>query len=84
MLLDPKEVHHFEDIGYMHDKLWVCPNNAPGEESSAPGNPGREGGVGCRCTCPDGPRTWTNHPEHCIMKMKEPNTRERPWLPRIL
>ncbi|SPO00887.1 related to alpha-1,2-mannosyltransferase [Cephalotrichum gorgonifer] len=96
MLLDPKQVHHFQDIAYMHDNLWVCPNNAPGaqlpELPAAPGNPApkpdpeRAGGVGCRCSCPDGggSRRQSNHHNECLLRLKEPNTRERTVLPRIL
>lgn len=93
MLLDPREVHHFQDIAYMHDGLWVCPNNAPGAQTPklpsaddpAP-DPDIElaGGVGCRCSCPDGGGgDQTNTPEGCAIRLREPNTRYRPWFPRV-
>ncbi|EHA53754.1 hypothetical protein MCOR27_010934 [Pyricularia oryzae] len=91
MLLDPSQVHHFDDIGYRHDQLYQCPVNSPG--SQLPDNPSlgtdknwapsAEGGVGCRCEC-DGRTTPRNHPGYCLNKLKAPNTRSRPWFTWLL
>lgn len=93
MLLSPQQVHHFQDIAYNHDDLWVCPNNAPGAQipelppSDDPApfpDPEHPGGVGCRCSCPDGGGgDQTNHPLACVTRLKEPNTQARPFPPRI-
>ncbi|KAK8056959.1 mannosyltransferase KTR5 [Apiospora rasikravindrae] len=86
LFLDPTQVHHFEDFGYRHDLLYQCPANAPDlqltEAEVLLGNkpywPEKPGGVGCRCQCDgDKPR---NHPGYCLNKLKQPNTRARPWL----
>ncbi|KAH9909018.1 glycolipid 2-alpha-mannosyltransferase [Xylariomycetidae sp. FL2044] len=84
MMVDPRKVHHFEDFGYRHDKLFQCPRNAPGgqlPESPLLGNetawqPEVEGGVGCRCEC-DGP--FSNHPGYCLNKLKQPTSLKRTW-----
>ncbi|CAI0649530.1 unnamed protein product [Colletotrichum noveboracense] len=85
MLLDPSQVHHFEDFGYRHDDVFQCPANAPGgqlEGSRRLGNetfsPPIEGGIGCRCEC-DG-RRRSNYNGYCLNKLKAPNTAKRPWL----
>ncbi|ORY65989.1 glycolipid 2-alpha-mannosyltransferase [Pseudomassariella vexata] len=85
MLVDPRKVHHFEDLGYRHDQLYQCPANAPGGQllgSKALGDgtwaPEIEGGIGCRCEC-DGRKT-RNHPGYCLNKLKQPNSPKRPWL----
>ncbi|KAI1846777.1 hypothetical protein JX265_004746 [Neoarthrinium moseri] len=85
MYVDPRQVHHFEDFGYRHDKLYQCPANAPGGQlpgslalGNEPWSPEMDGGVGCRCTC-DG-RTRRNFEGYCLNKVKQPNTRSRPWL----
>ena len=89
MLVDPRKVHHFEDFGYTHDTLYQCPANAPGGQlpqsellGTAEWAPELEHGIGCRCEC-DGSRR-RNHPSYCINKLKQPNTRNRPWLPWYL
>lgn len=92
MYADPAQVHHFEDIGYRHDHLYQCPANAPGE-AQLPGSevlargqkkptwsPEEAGGVGCRCECDHAKKGTRNHPEYCLNKLKQPNTRERRWL----
>lgn len=94
MLLEPRQVHHFQDIAYNHDSLWVCPNNAPGAQQpklppadnpAPPPDIELAGGVGCRCSCPDGGGgAQTNTPSQCLEKLKEPNTRVRPFFHRIL
>jgi len=84
MLLDPRRVHHFEDIGYQHDDLWVCPSNAAGGQPPDSTDPRwveasswdaeREDGIGCRCSCPDGGKRRRNLQAYCTNKMKAPNT----------
>ncbi|KAK8089771.1 hypothetical protein PG997_004732 [Apiospora hydei] len=73
-----------------HDLLYQCPANAPDlqltEAEVLLGNkpywPEKPGGVGCRCRCDgDMPR---NHPGYCLNKLKQPNTRARPWLTWLL
>lgn len=58
LLLEPDELHHFEDFGYYHEPWVVTPANAlgkqmPGSEVSRPlGEDVAEGevaGTGCRC-----------------------------------
>ncbi|CRK38026.1 hypothetical protein BN1708_007629 [Verticillium longisporum] len=60
MLLEPSQVHHFEDIGYRHGKFHQCPDNAPGGQllssetlNGMKGTVEKEGGIGCRCDCGD-------------------------------
>ncbi|KAK8048871.1 glycosyltransferase family 15 protein [Apiospora phragmitis] len=86
LFLDPSQVHHFEDFGYRHDLLYQCPANAPDLQlteaeilfGNKPYWPERLGGVGCRCQCDgDKPR---NYGGYCLNKLKQPNTRARPWL----
>ncbi|CAJ2501563.1 Uu.00g044160.m01.CDS01 [Anthostomella pinea] len=92
MFVDPRKVHHFEDFGYRHDKLFQCPSNAPGgqlpesqllgNESMGAWSPESEGGIGCRCTC-DGsnPR---NYGDYCLNKLKQPTTVHRRWFAWLL
>ncbi|RYP24026.1 hypothetical protein DL765_000754 [Monosporascus sp. GIB2] len=92
MYADPAQVHYFEDIGYRHDHLYQCPANAPGEAAQLRGSEvlargEREprwtaeepGGIGCRCEC-DRSKGTRNHPEYCLDKLKQPNTRKRRWI----
>jgi mannosyltransferase len=92
MLLDPSRMHHFSDIGYRHDNLWVCPANAPGGQLPDSQSPSREGtglkdswdneqpgGIGCRCSCPRGPGKRRNTRDYCTVKIKKPGTRARTW-----
>ncbi|MCJ1446171.1 MAG: hypothetical protein MMC23_006676 [Stictis urceolatum] len=58
LLLEPHEVHWFEDLGYIHDNIQYCPQNAKGGQlahSEALGKGGFDAeklhGVGCRCKC---------------------------------
>lgn len=39
MLLKPEEVHHFADVGYVHEPFQQCPVNVDGK------------GLGCNCDC---------------------------------
>ncbi|KAK3995867.1 family 15 putative glycosyltransferase [Cladorrhinum sp. PSN332] len=81
MLLDPHQVHHFEDFGYRHDDFYQCPANAPGGQlpdseilgkTSEKVSPELQDGIGCRCEC-DGTKT-RNIPGYCLAKLKQPNT----------
>jgi mannosyltransferase len=63
MLLKPEEVHHFSDLGYIHDGLQYCTFQSTQEErergfTRPPGISGKGNGkiegreeVGCRCKC---------------------------------
>ncbi|KAH7076089.1 glycolipid 2-alpha-mannosyltransferase-domain-containing protein, partial [Paraphoma chrysanthemicola] len=63
MLLKPEELHHFSDLGYIHDGLQYCTFQSTKDEKSSgfavpPGIHGRGIGkiegreeVGCRCKC---------------------------------
>ena len=89
MLLDPRKVHHFEDIGYRHDLLYQCPANAAGGQLPESKVLGKgewaaevDNGIGCRCEC-DGRKT-RNHPGYCLNKLKQPNSRNRPWATWLL
>ncbi|KAG7123345.1 Glycolipid 2-alpha-mannosyltransferase 2 like protein [Verticillium longisporum] len=53
MLLEPSQVHHFEDIGYRHGEFHQCPDNAPGGQllssetlNGMKGTVEKEGGIG--------------------------------------
>jgi len=94
MAADPRQVHHFEDFGYRHDQLYQCPSNSINgqmPESSILntglgkdlGVPGTSTGIGCRCEC-DGRKDTRNHPGYCLNKLKQPNSRKRPWLTWLL
>ncbi|KAF6804950.1 glycolipid 2-alpha-mannosyltransferase [Colletotrichum sojae] len=85
MLLQPRQVHHFEDFGYRHDHIYQCPANAPGGQlpgsqalGDGPYSEPIEGGIGCRCEC-DGTQR-SNYNGYCLNKLKSPNTAKRPWL----
>lgn len=64
MLLEPEEIHQFNDIGYVHDKFQTCPGNAINgqlETDLILGNSTHdswdkpvETGIGCRCRCDPG------------------------------
>ncbi|KAI5927735.1 glycolipid 2-alpha-mannosyltransferase [Camillea tinctor] len=97
MFVDPRKVHHFEDFGYRHDRLFQCPANAPGGqllESPLLGNgtnadgttstwsPEMENGIGCRCEC-DG-RETQNYGGYCLNKLKQPTSLRRPWFTWLL
>ncbi|KAI1121898.1 glycolipid 2-alpha-mannosyltransferase [Nemania abortiva] len=84
MLADPKQVHHFEDIGYRHANFYQCPANAPGGQlpgSSTLGgkaySPEIAGGIGCRCEC-NGQKT-RNYQNYCLDRLKQPNTPKKGW-----
>ena len=88
MLADPAKVHHFADIGYSHDGLYVCPANAVDgqlpESKALAGSPSKwdseaSNGIGCRCKCPGGPFKRRNTRTYCTTKMDKPNTRRRTW-----
>lgn len=94
MLLQPEQVHHFDDVGYRHGKFYQCPANAVagqlyesealGHEALPEGNPEHEGGVGCRCQCdrrPDGVRNFSGY---CLSRLKKPTTGRRPWVRRLM
>jgi mannosyltransferase len=59
LFLKPSQVHHFADIGYVHENFQICPKNAPGGQlqrnlvlsDHRPWDTEQEGGVGCRCRC---------------------------------
>ena len=55
MLLKPEELHHFSDIGYIHDGLQYC-TYGPTEEAKkqgflVPASDGRGTELGCKCRC---------------------------------
>ncbi|KAI1323249.1 glycolipid 2-alpha-mannosyltransferase [Xylariaceae sp. FL0255] len=85
MLADPSQVHHFEDIGYRHAKLYQCPANAPDgqlPDSSLLGDlklysDPIDDGIGCRCSC-NGKKTM-NFRSYCVDRLKEPVTPKRGW-----
>lgn len=64
MLLEADQVHYFRDIGYQHTSIMHCPANAPNQSSRPPmrsqlypslpetWDEPKQGGSGCRCTCP--------------------------------
>lgn len=89
MLLSPQQVHHFDDFGYQHGPFYQCPANSLGGQltesellgkATLPeGNPEIEGGIGCRCRCDRRPFGTRNTSNYC-MRLKQPNTRDRPWL----
>ncbi|KAI1172792.1 glycolipid 2-alpha-mannosyltransferase [Nemania sp. FL0916] len=80
MLLDPAQVHHFEDIGYRHAKFYQCPANAAGgqlHDSSAlaentPYSPETAGGIGCRCKCKN--EKTRNFRPYCMDRLKRPTS----------
>ncbi|GAP83525.1 putative glycolipid 2-alpha-mannosyltransferase [Rosellinia necatrix] len=85
MLANPQQVHHFEDIGYRHDKFYQCPANAPDGQlpdslalaDNKPWSPEITGGVGCRCECKsESPR---NYDSYCHDRLRQPNARKRGW-----
>ncbi|KAI0465782.1 glycolipid 2-alpha-mannosyltransferase [Xylaria cf. heliscus] len=86
MLADPQQVHHFEDIGYRHDKFYQCPMNAPGGQlpnspslaQNKPWTPEEAGGIGCRCKC-TGEEKLRNYGPYCLDKLKQPNTPKKGW-----
>lgn len=87
MLLEPHEIHHFEDFGYGHAPYMVGPANAKGKqllESPAldPPNgdiaPEREGGSGCRCLYPE----RRNFQNVCINTIQQA-THPKPWPNRM-
>lgn len=94
MLLDPQQVHHFEDFGYRHGDFYQCPANAPGGQlpdsiilgnaSLSEGNPESEGGIGCRCQCDRRPSGERNFSNYCSSRLKQPNSRQRTWFQSLL
>ncbi|KAI0404243.1 glycolipid 2-alpha-mannosyltransferase [Xylaria palmicola] len=85
MLADPEQVHHFQDIGYRHAKIFQCPANAPGGQlpdspslaRNEPWSPEIAGGIGCRCKC-DGEQARNFNP-YCLDKLKQPTTPKSGW-----
>lgn len=77
LFLQPKQIHHFEDIGYRHSNLWTQPNNAwnlqlPNVDIGA--KPWAEevmGASGCRCEKKEGKvlGETTNVPETCLKRL---------------
>ncbi|MCJ1378077.1 hypothetical protein MMC17_001173 [Xylographa soralifera] len=58
LLLQPEQMHWFEDLGYLHEVYQTCPANAlggqlPGSSKLGPDSWDKEqqGGIGCRCQC---------------------------------
>lgn len=89
MLLNPNQVHHFEDFGYKHDTIFECPANAPGGQlldsptlGSRDFAPEMAGGIGCRCEC-DG-RVRRNQDSYCVNRLKSPNTPRSSMLGSLL
>ncbi|KAI0457718.1 glycolipid 2-alpha-mannosyltransferase [Xylaria acuta] len=86
MLADPQQVHHFEDMGYRHDKFYQCPVNAPDGQlpnspslaENKPWTPEAAGGIGCRCKC-TGKEKIRNYGTYCLDKLRQPNTPKRGW-----
>lgn len=52
LLMDPNEVHFFEEIGYDHDGILHCP----------------EGGLNKKCRCNPHQDTGRNNPYNCYDK----------------
>lgn len=74
MLLQPAEIHHFADLGYVHDTLQHCPRNL--RKAQFPDSKvlrkqvwdeETDDGVGCRCTCDPGKSTVQ---KYCLNKMR--------------
>jgi mannosyltransferase len=81
LLLEPHELHRFEDFGYSHLPFWVCLANAwkkqlPESNTLGGGLGGgkwsveRENGAGCRCNCPSEHKR-ANFPGTCFAKFKK-------------
>ncbi|KAI0393864.1 glycosyltransferase family 15 protein [Xylariaceae sp. FL0594] len=85
MLADPKQIHHFADIGYRHADLYQCPGNAPGgqlpDSAALAGHKTWsdevKGGIGCRCTC-DGKKP-RNFGGYCLDRLKQPVSPPKGW-----
>lgn len=94
MLLQPSQVHHFDDIGYRHGTFYQCPANAPGGQlpeskalgiaTSIKGNPEEPGGVGCRCQCDRRPAGVRNYSGYCFDRLEQPSNSERPWVELLI
>lgn len=81
LFLEPQEVHYFEDFGYTHDPFSTCPANALGGQlpesetlgklTLTPGSEaeGLEGGVGCRCECPND--KMMDYDDMCTQRLNE-------------
>ncbi|KAM4059777.1 glycolipid 2-alpha-mannosyltransferase [Hirsutella rhossiliensis] len=60
LLLPPRQVHHFADVGYVHDTLQYCTHGPTpaalrrGELVPGIGGDGRGPELGCRCNCANG------------------------------
>lgn len=87
LLLQPEELHHFQDFGYYHDPWIVSPANAPGKQlpdSQTLGGigenvvEGEEGGVGCRCER----KQIRNFQNWCINRVQR-STRPTAWPNRM-
>ena len=75
LLLEPEDLHHFEDIGYIHDPFQSCPKNRLGAQMVGSnifgaGHWDKEvsSGVGCRCTCNPRP---TLPDRFCLDRLKQ-------------
>lgn len=93
MMLEPQQVHHFEDFGYRHGTFYRCPANARGgqlpdsallEDTLPEGNPEVDGGIGCRCQCDRRPHGERNFSGYCAARLKQPSSRHRMWLQWVL
>lgn len=58
LFLEPRQIHYFEDLGYVHDGMQHCPKNARGGQlpnskalGHGPWDAEEKGGIGCRCEC---------------------------------
>lgn len=86
LLLDPAEIHRFDDIGYRHPPFWTCPQNArEGQmlESTSLGTADnlsgeREDGIGCRCSCDEDDKK-ANFDNFCFKKFDQAMGVKRQW-----
>lgn len=79
LLLQPHEVHHFADFGYVHENFQTCPGNAKGGQlpesqelnklsKNGPDlEPETTGAIGCRCRCPTDKRSI---PSDCLDRIR--------------
>ncbi|KAF2278073.1 glycosyl transferase [Westerdykella ornata] len=83
LLLEPRQLHYFQDFGYFHEPWRVCPANAKGKQlpgSSVLGSGDtiwtkeEDDGVGCRCECQPG----RNFQSICFNHVQK-GTHTKPW-----
>lgn len=74
LLLEPHQLHHFQDFGYYHDPWRVCPSNARGKQLTESKVLGGgvwtdewDDGIGCRCECEPG----RNFQSVCFNKLQK-------------